>query len=63
MIDKQTLEDHKKRHEQLHQALDELIADFIMQTGNYPSETRLKTLMVWSYEQTISPTTPKTMRE
>lgn len=32
-----TLEEHKKRHIELHKALDELLADFIANTGKFPS--------------------------
>ena len=44
--------EHKERHQLLHKMLDELVADFIQETGKLPSETKLIELMDWSYEQT-----------
>lgn len=44
--------EHKARHQLLHKELDELIADFIKETGKLPSKTKLTELMKWSYEQT-----------
>ena len=49
-------EEHQKRHIELHKAFDELIADFIAQTGKVPSETTIMELMAWSHTQTINPT-------
>lgn len=43
---------HKERHQLLHKELDELVADFIQETGKLPSETKLMELMEWSFEQT-----------
>lgn len=51
-----TKEGHKQRHVELHQSLDELLADFIGHTGRLPSETPLSDFVLWSYEQTVSPT-------
>lgn len=51
-----TKEQHKKRHELLHRHLDELLGDFILQTGHYPSSVSLMTLLKWSYQQTKNPT-------
>ena len=48
--------DHKKRHKELHKALDELMSDFMGHTRKLISETSLKELMHWSYEQTKNPT-------
>ena len=48
--------EHKKRHVELHRSLDELVADFVAQTGRLPSETTIMDLMRWSHEQTIAPT-------
>ncbi|HUW32681.1 MAG TPA: hypothetical protein VM223_13805 [Planctomycetota bacterium] len=48
--------EHKERHEELHKALDELMADFINHTGALPSRTSVFRLAHWSYEQTINPT-------
>ena len=49
-------ESHKKRHIELHQYLDELVADFINHTEKRPSETSVMELMSWSFEQTKIPT-------
>jgi len=43
---------HKKRHIELHNALDELVADFISSTKGLPSKTTVMELMQWSFEQT-----------
>lgn len=51
-------EQHKKRHEELHKCLDELVADFIGQTGKLPSKTTVLELMEWSAQQTKEPTDP-----
>jgi len=51
--------EHIQRHKELHKSLDELIADFISQTGKLPSKTTLTELMEWSYQQTIKPTESK----
>ena len=51
-----TPEEHKQKHKELHRALDELLADFIEQTGLLPSDTSILTLVQWSYGQTIIPT-------
>lgn len=50
------LKRHKERHEYLHMILDELVADFIDQTGNLPSKTTIIELMQWSNLQTKNPT-------
>ena len=55
-----TSEEHKKRHEELHKSFDELLADFIEQTGKVPSKTTLMEFLEWSYEQTQHPTEKKT---
>ena len=51
--------EHIEKHKKLHNALDELIADFINTSPigkiRLPSETSLSTLMEWSYQQTIKP--------
>ena len=44
--------EHKERHKLLHKHLDELLADFMRETGKMPSETSLMELMEWSFEQT-----------
>jgi hypothetical protein len=48
---------HKKRHEELHKALDELFADFI---GNHPDKTcflqiPIIEIITWSKKQTDNP--------
>ena len=50
------LEEHKKRHEELHRSLDELVADMISETPMLPSETTVMELIRWSYQQTVCPT-------
>lgn len=48
---------HKARHEELHQAFDELIADYLRHhPRKLPSNTTMLELMTWSFEQTIQPT-------
>ena len=42
---------HRRRHKELHQALDELVADFIGATGSLPSKTSVLLLMHWSHGQ------------
>ena len=49
------IEEHKLRHEALHLALDELVADFIQHTSNLPSKTPIMDLMKWSNEQRENP--------
>jgi len=49
------LEEHKKRHKDLHTNLDELVADFIYHTGLLPSKTTIRKLMEWSHEQIDNP--------
>lgn len=46
---------HKKRHIKLHHALDELMADWIFNTGSLPSNCSVFQLMEWSYQQTQEP--------
>jgi hypothetical protein len=55
-----TKEEHRQRHLELHQAFDELLADWI---GHQPidsrkgiSNTTIAELMRWSHEQCIEPT-------
>ena len=51
-----TLDDHKKRHVELHRALDELAADYIAHNkGALLSTTTVMQLLVWSSKQTIDP--------
>lgn len=51
-----TREEHIARHVELHQKLNELMADFVDHTGKLPSSTTLMEFMQWSYEQTKNPT-------
>jgi len=50
-------EDHKLRHVQLHQSLDELFADFIRHNPDKKEflNVPIKELLDWSYKQTITP--------
>ena len=48
--------EHKKRHEELHKALDELVADFIRHTDKMLSATSVMQLIQWSHQQTQNPT-------
>ena len=51
-----SIEDHKNRHIELHKYLDELVADWIFQTGMLPSQGTVLDLMGWSYQQTLNTT-------
>jgi hypothetical protein len=50
-----TPEEHKKRHRELHDALDELVADFIRHTEKSLGSTTIVELLLWSHEQTKNP--------
>lgn len=50
-------EAHIQRHQELHKAFDELLADFITHTGKLPSESTVMELMQWSHQQTTDPAT------
>ena len=52
-------EEHKARHIALHNALDELVADFIEHTNIAPGSVTVMDLIKWSYEQTLSPAEKK----
>jgi hypothetical protein len=57
-----TLEEHITRHKKLHNALDELLADWIENSGleqPYPSKHTILELVEWSHQQTINPTPDK----
>lgn len=54
-----TVEEHRERHVLLHRMLDELVADFIGQSGKRPSETTVLELIFWSSEQMVNPTEKK----
>ena len=47
---------HKKRHAFLHANLDELLADFVSQTGMPVLSRPIEDLLKWSHEQTKNPT-------
>jgi len=47
---------HRKYHVELHEALDELVTDWIFHTRSFPSESSILELAKWSHEQTIHPT-------
>jgi hypothetical protein len=47
---------HKKRHQKLHKAFDELLADFISHTQKTPSKSTIMELIEWSSQQTKNPT-------
>ncbi len=57
-----TIEEHKARHVKLHQSLDELVADWITNSGvdmPLPSEHTIYELIEWSHSQTLNPTENK----
>lgn len=51
-----TQKEHKERHQELHRCFDELIADYITQTGKRLSNSTALEIMEWSYAQTKNPT-------
>lgn len=50
-----TKEEHRQRHVKLHRSLDELLADWIDQTGALPSKSTVLDLVEWSHQQTEDP--------
>ena len=46
---------HQEIHKELHQALDRLVADFIMHTKKMPRGTTVMELMEWSSKQVDDP--------
>lgn len=52
---KMSEEEHRERHKLLHENLDELVADMITKTKNFPSKMTVLELMSWSHKQTIKP--------
>lgn len=50
-----TREEHIARHKELHKALDELVADWIVHTKGRPNEGTIMDLIVWSHTQTKNP--------
>lgn len=51
-----TPQEHKDLHIELHQKLDELVADFIRHTDALPSRNTILELIRWSARQTLEPT-------
>ncbi len=49
---------HRQRHVDLHEALDELIADYIVCTGQSLTRSSILDLMNWSSSQTVLATEP-----
>jgi len=52
---KVTKKEHKQRHEELHKALDELVADWLGNTKNLPSASTVMQLLQWSSKQARKP--------
>lgn len=50
-----TEDEHKQIRVLLHKKLDELVADFIEQTGKSLNESSIMELIEWSYRQAQSP--------
>jgi hypothetical protein len=51
-----THDEHKARHKALHEAFDELVADYLRwNPDKTPSTTTCMDLMIWSHEQTRQP--------
>jgi hypothetical protein len=46
-----TKKEHQQRHEYLHKALDELVADWLGNTKNLPSSSTVMQLLSWSSKQ------------
>ena len=55
MYDQLTEDEHRQRHIELHQALDELVADWIQHKRQLLSQTTIMELVDWSHAQTITP--------
>lgn len=51
-MDMDEAEVHRQRHIKLHSALDELVADWILQTNSFPSKNTVLDLIRWSHKQT-----------
>lgn len=56
MTEKMSQEEHRARHVELHGNLDELLADYVEQTGDSLNYTTVLEFLTWSYEQTQQPT-------
>lgn len=50
-----THEEHQQRHRELHAALDELLADWILHTTGLPLRRLVQELVEWSFSQTVAP--------
>jgi hypothetical protein len=50
-----TREEHIQRHRELHQSLDELLADFIRHTNKTPSGSTVMDLLKWSDSRVKNP--------
>ena len=48
-------EEHKKKHEDLHRAFDELMDDWMTHTQRRPSKSSVLELLEWSFRQTAGP--------
>ena len=53
-----TKEEHIQKHIELHNSLDELIADFLTHNNRLLSKTTVMELMIWSAQQTHDPAIP-----
>lgn len=51
-------ENHAERHKFLHGCLDELVADWMLQTGKRATVDAVDALMIWSHDQCQNPTEP-----
>jgi hypothetical protein len=49
-------EEHRQRHHELHESLDELVADWLAQTPHLMTTATVADLVKWSYSQTQNPT-------
>jgi hypothetical protein len=49
-------EHHRLRHVKLHEAFDELLADFLLNhPGKRPGNSTIQELLIWSFRQTMDP--------
>ena len=46
---------HKAKHKELHKALDELVTDYLQNTGGRTSQRSVIDLIEWSHKQTLKP--------
>ncbi len=53
-----TEKEHKERHQKLHEALDELAADWIQHSKSRPSQINLLEFIQWSGKQAQAPDHP-----